>query len=106
MGKTVSENEWQNIVIEASKARPVLIDFYAAWCAPCRAMEPTIAALAVEKAGSLQVISVDVEASPAVSEAYGVFAMPTFILFRDGAEVARCTGAMPKAKLVALLGLQ
>ncbi|HEY8469405.1 MAG TPA: thioredoxin TrxC [Longimicrobiales bacterium] len=78
---------------------PVLVDFYADWCAPCKMMAPVLDDVARERAGNLLVGKLDTDRSPAVSERFGIRGIPTLILFRGGKEVARQTGAMPKAKL-------
>ncbi|HEX7091552.1 MAG TPA: thioredoxin TrxC [Longimicrobiales bacterium] len=78
---------------------PVLVDFYADWCAPCKMMAPVLDEVARERAGDLLVGKLDTDRSPAVSERFGIRGIPTLILFRGGKEVARQTGALPKAKL-------
>jgi len=82
---------------------PVLVDFYADWCAPCKMLAPVLDEVAHARAGSLLVGKVDTDRSPAASERFGVRGIPTLILFRDGKEVARQTGALPRAQLEAWL---
>lgn len=74
-----------------------LVDFSAAWCAPCRAMTPVLAVLEREYAGHVRFAVVDVDAEPALAARYGVRSMPTFVLLRDGREVGRIVGARPRA---------
>jgi thioredoxin 1 len=81
---------------------PVLVDFTAAWCAPCRVMEPRLAELAAER-DDLRVVELDVDANQATAARYGVLAMPTFMLFRGGKPVLRLLGARPKKRLLAEL---
>jgi thiol-disulfide isomerase/thioredoxin len=78
---------------------PVLVDFSDAVCAPCLAMERQLAALAGEYAGRIRAATVEAPANPGVTARYGVLGLPTFVLFRDGREVARLPGTPPKAAL-------
>lgn len=89
-------------------ARPVLVDFTAQWCAPCRALKPLLRELA-EETQQLEVIVVDAEEAPVSAARYGVRAFPTLLLFDGGREVARSVGLLGKAqlrKLVAAAGLR
>jgi thioredoxin 1 len=79
---------------------PVLVDFTAAWCPPCRVMEPILADLAAERA-DLRVVRVDVDDNQETAARYGVLSMPTFMLFRDGAPVLTLVGARPRRRLEA-----
>ena len=78
---------------------PVLVDFYADWCGPCKIMAPVLDEFASDHTGELLVGKVDTDAAPAVSARYGIRGIPTLILFRDGTEVARQTGAVARAGL-------
>ena len=78
---------------------PVLVDFYADWCGPCKIMAPVIDEFASDHTGELLVGKVDTEVAPAVSARYGIQAIPTLILFRDGTEATRQTGAVARAGL-------
>jgi thioredoxin 1 len=80
---------------------PVLVDFTAAWCPPCRVMEPILSDLARERAADLRVVRLDVDANQATAARYGVLSMPTFLLFRDGAPVLKLVGARPRRRLEA-----
>ncbi len=78
----------------------VLVEFTAEWCGPCRMMAPVLAQIAVERAGTLAVRTLDVDANPATSRAHGVLGMPTMILFRDGRPVLQVTGARSRQRLL------
>jgi thioredoxin 1 len=79
---------------------PVLVEFTADWCPPCRQMGPVLAALAEQEAGRLRVVQLDVDRNPATTNAYKVLSMPTFIVFRDGEPVRSMVGARPKRRLL------
>jgi thioredoxin 1 len=82
---------------------PVLVDFTAAWCPPCRVMKPVLAELAAER-DDVRVATIDVDAEQATAARYGVLSMPTFILFKNGEPALRLIGARPKRRLVQELG--
>lgn len=86
-------------------AVPVLVDFWAPWCAPCRMVGPELEQLASQKQGQLVVAKVNSDENPRVSERYGIRAIPTLLLFRDGAEARRLQGAMRAPQIVSELGL-
>jgi thioredoxin 1 len=97
---TVTDDAFAAEVLESE--RPVLVDFTAAWCPPCRVMKPVLADLAAER-DDLRVVQLDVDADQRTAAEYGVLSMPTFILFRDGREVKRLVGARPRRRLEAEL---
>lgn len=82
---------------------PVLVDFYADWCAPCKIMAPLIDELAGHRKGQVLVAKLDTDRSPAMAAKYGIRGIPTLILFRDGTEIARETGAVSRERLGALV---
>jgi thioredoxin 1 len=78
---------------------PVIVDFWAPWCAPCRVMSPILEELAGER-DDLRVVKVDIDANQGAAARYGVLAAPTLIVFKDGAPVLTLVGSRPKARLV------
>ena len=79
---------------------PVLVDFWATWCGPCKMVAPVLEEIAGEKAGSLTVAKLDVDANPATARDFQVVSIPTMILFKDGKPVKRIVGAKGKAALL------
>nr|WTA00629.1 thioredoxin [Streptomyces sp. NBC_00857] len=82
---------------------PVLLEFAADWCGPCRRLAPVLSALAEEEADRIKVVQLDVDSNPEVTRRYGVLAMPTLMVFRAGEPVMSVVGARPKRKLLAEL---
>ncbi|MGW6454864.1 thioredoxin [Streptomyces sp. NPDC055078] len=79
---------------------PVLVEFTADWCAPCRQIAPVLSALAREEADRLTVVQIDVDSNPETTTRYGVLSTPTLMVFRDGEPVKSMVGARPKRRLL------
>jgi putative thioredoxin len=93
----VSEADFQSVVIEGSKQTPVVVDFWADWCQPCKTLGPILEKVTVETQGSVRLAKVDVDANPRLAQAFGVQGIPMVIAFKDGRPVSQFTGAVPEA---------
>jgi thioredoxin 1 len=98
----VSDASFEQEVVGASE--PVLVDFWAPWCGPCRMIAPSVEAVAKEYAGRARVVKINVDENPSVSQRYGIKGIPTLILFRGGKEEERVVGATSKEALSRLIG--
>ncbi|MGC9498153.1 thioredoxin family protein [Streptomyces sp. WG7] len=94
----VTDADFAAEVIEAEL--PVLVEFTADWCPPCRQMAPVLSALAEEEGDRLRVVQLNVDRNPATTNAYKVLSMPTFMVFRGGEPVKSMVGARPKRRLL------
>jgi thioredoxin 1 len=84
-------------------SEPVLVDFWATWCPPCRMIAPTIDALAGEYAGRVKVAKLDVDEAPDVAQKFGIQSIPTLLVFKDGRVVEQRVGALPRSEMARML---
>lgn len=94
----VTQETFEAEVLRATM--PVLVDFWAAWCAPCRMVAPVVDEIAGERAEQLKVAKVDVDESPQIATRFGIMSIPTLILFKDGQPVEQMVGYVPKDRLM------
>ncbi|MEU7552634.1 thioredoxin [Streptomyces sp. NPDC044571] len=95
----VTDQDFEAEVL-GERARPVLVEFTADWCGPCRQLAPVLSAVAAEHADRLKVVQIDADSNPATVTRYGVLSMPTMLVFRDGEPVQQMVGARAKRKLL------
>ena len=93
----IGDGEFEKEVLKSDQ--PVLVDFWATWCAPCRAIAPAIDALATQYKGQLKVAKIDIDQNQDTPQQYGIRSIPTLLVFKGGKVVEQIVGAVPKAKL-------
>ncbi len=99
----LSETTFDEVINGSSE--PVIVDFWAEWCGPCRMVAPILDEIAVEQAGKVKVTKLNVDENPAVAQRYGVMSIPTMLVFKDGEIDKRIVGAKGKMQLMEELGL-
>lgn len=95
----VSDANFQAEVLDASKNQPVMVDFWAEWCGPCRALSPTVDAIAAERAGKLKVVKMNVDENMNTPGKYNVRGIPTLLIFKGGQVAEQIVGAVPKENI-------
>ncbi|MBD3248288.1 thioredoxin [Candidatus Falkowbacteria bacterium] len=103
MAKELNKDNFEKEVVEASKEKPALVDFFAPWCGPCQMQGPIIDEVAEELGDKAVVVKVNIDDNPELAEKYGVMSIPTLILFKDGKAEETMTGMQAKENLMKLL---
>ena len=98
----LTQDNFEQEVLKADK--PVLVDFWAPWCGPCRMVSPIVEEIAGEVAGRAKVVKVNVDEEPELAARYGVMSIPTLIVVKDGKVVSSTVGAQPKQAILGMLG--
>jgi thioredoxin 1 len=97
-GKAVTDATFVSDVLQSDK--PVLVDFWAEWCAPCKKVDPLLAEIAKEMGDKVEIVQVNIDENPETTRAYRVMSVPTLTIFKGGEAVSSVTGAKPKSALV------
>jgi thioredoxin 1 len=103
MTETITTSQFDTEVLASET--PVIVDFWAEWCGPCRAVSPILEQIAEERGDELRVVKVNVDEEPELQQRYGILSIPTILLFKGGEPAAAAVGAQPKRMLERSLGL-
>lgn len=101
----VTDDTFQDLVLSSSFSKAVLVDFWAQWCPPCHMLAPVLDEIAAELGDRLTVAKVNVDENQLAAQRYGILAMPTLSVFRDGELISQVVGARPKRRLLAELSM-
>lgn len=99
--QSTSDSQFDADVLQAKE--PVLVDFYASWCPPCKRMAPIVDDVAEQFAGKIKVFKVNIDENPGLSQALGIESIPTLVVFKDGKPVQANTGFLPKSELTTMI---
>ena len=97
----VTDDTFEDLVLAASSSKAVLVDFWAQWCPPCHMLSPVLDEIAAELSDTLTVVKMDVDENQVTAQRYGILAMPTLSVFRNGEVISQVVGARPKRRLLA-----
>ena len=103
MANAITTSEFDSEVIQSET--PVIVDFWAEWCGPCRAVSPVLEQIAEERADEVRLVKVNIDEEPELAQRYGILSIPTIVLFKGGEPAAAAIGAQPKRMLERSLGL-
>ena len=103
MATEVTTSTFESDVLESEQ--PVIVDFWAEWCAPCRIVAPVLDQIAAERVGEVRLAKVNIDDEPELAQRYGIMSIPTIVRFEEGQPVATAVGAQPKRMLEKALGL-
>jgi thioredoxin 1 len=101
--QSVTEQDFNEVVLAADS--PVVVDFWAEWCGPCRLVHPELEKIQTEYEGKIKIVKLNIDESPGIAAKYGIMSIPTIALFVDGAVRSQVVGARPKDDIVMGLGL-
>jgi thioredoxin 1 len=101
--KAVTDASFQTDVIEASKTKPVVVDFWADWCRPCNMLTPTVEEIAKEHEASVKIVKLNVDENMNVPGKYSIRGIPTLLVFKDGQVADQIVGAQPKENIVKVI---
>lgn len=101
MAKDITKNNFEQEVLKSDK--PVLVDFWAEWCGPCRMVGPIVDEVAEEVRDKAKVFKVNIDKEPSLAQEYGVMSIPTLIVFKNGEEVGKSVGVVSKEKIISLI---
>lgn len=99
----VTDASFQAEVIDASKTQPVMVDFWADWCRPCKMLTPTVEEVARENAGKLKVVSLNIDDNMGVPSKFNIRGIPTLLVFKDGQVADQIVGAVPKDQITKVI---